>query len=43
LRIDHLWATAPLAAKCVDAWIDKAPRALPRASDHVPVVAEFAI
>ena len=43
LRIDHLWATAPLAAKCVDAWIDKMPRALPRASDHVPVVAEFAI
>lgn len=43
LRIDHLWATTPLAAKCVDAWIDKAPRALPRASDHVPVVAEFAI
>ena len=43
LRIDHLWATAPLAAKCVDSWIDKMPRALPKASDHAPVVAEFAI
>lgn len=43
LRIDHLWATAPLAEKCSDAWIDKAPRALPKPSDHAPVIAEFAI
>jgi exodeoxyribonuclease-3 len=41
LRIDHVWATAPLAARCADAWIDKMPRALPKASDHVPVIAEF--
>lgn len=43
LRIDHLWATAPLARVCVDAWIDKTPRALEKPSDHVPVVAEFSI
>lgn len=43
LRIDHLWATAPLAARCTTTWIDKIPRALPKPSDHVPVVAEFAI
>lgn len=43
LRIDHLWATAPLAAACTDVWIDKIPRALAKPSDHAPVVAEFAI
>jgi exodeoxyribonuclease-3 len=43
LRIDHVWGTAPLAAACVDAWIDKAPRALPKPSDHAPVIAEFEI
>ncbi len=43
LRIDHLWATAPLAEKCADAWIDKTPRALEKPSDHVPVIAEFSI
>ncbi len=42
LRIDHLWVTEPLKAKCTAAWIDKAPRALERPSDHAPVVAEFA-
>jgi exodeoxyribonuclease-3 len=41
LRIDHVWATAPLAAHCVDAWIDRIPRALEKPSDHAPVVAEF--
>lgn len=43
LRIDHLWATRPLAAKCVAAWIDKIPRTLEKPSDHAPVVAEFAV
>jgi exodeoxyribonuclease-3 len=42
LRIDHLWASAPLAPQCIGAWIDKAPRARARPSDHAPVVAEFA-
>lgn len=41
LRIDHLWATPPLAAKSVSCVIDPAPRKLERPSDHAPVVAEF--
>ncbi len=41
LRIDHLWATTPLAAKCVSCVIDTAPRKLERPSDHAPVIAEF--
>ncbi len=41
LRIDHLWATEPLSELCTAVWVDKAPRALPQPSDHVPVVAEF--
>jgi exodeoxyribonuclease-3 len=43
LRIDHLWATAPLAQTCVAASIDIAPRKLERPSDHAPVVAEFEV
>jgi len=43
LRIDHLWATEPLAQQCVGAWIDPAPRKLERPSDHAPVVAEFEV
>jgi exodeoxyribonuclease-3 len=43
LRIDHLWGTAPLAGKCTDAWIDKMPRALPKPSDHAPVIGDFDI
>jgi exodeoxyribonuclease III len=41
LRIDHLWATQPLAESCTGAWIDKIQRAMEKPSDHVPVVAEF--
>ncbi len=43
LRIDHVWASPPLADKCVAAWIDKLPRTWERPSDHTPVVAEFAL
>jgi exodeoxyribonuclease III len=43
LRIDHIWASKPLAEKCVAAWIDKVPRTWERPSDHTPVVAEFAL
>jgi exodeoxyribonuclease III len=43
LRIDHVWATAPLAATCTSARIDVAPRRLERPSDHTPVVADFAV
>jgi exodeoxyribonuclease III len=41
LRIDHIWTSAPLAARCKASWIDKEPRAWERPSDHTPVVAEF--
>jgi len=41
LRIDHIWVSGPLAARCTAAWIDKEPRAWERPSDHTPVVAEF--
>src|SRR5262249_8383785 len=43
LRIDHLWATKSLAAKCTAAWIDKLPRTMEKPSDHAPVIAEFAL
>ncbi|MEY2633592.1 MAG: hypothetical protein RIR00_2246 [Pseudomonadota bacterium] len=42
LRIDHILLSAPLAARCSAAGIDKAPRALERPSDHAPVWAELA-
>jgi len=41
LRIDHIWASPPLAELCTDCWIDKQPRALEKPSDHAPVVADF--
>jgi exodeoxyribonuclease III len=41
LRIDHMWASTSLAAKCEMCTIDKGPRALNLPSDHAPVVAEF--
>jgi exodeoxyribonuclease-3 len=40
-RVDHIWATAPLAERSTAAWIDTAPRLAERPSDHVPVVAVF--
>lgn len=42
IRIDHLWATSVLAARCTSADIDQAPRGWDRPSDHAPVWAEFA-
>ena len=41
LRIDHIWVSAPLAARSKTTWIDKGPRQWERPSDHAPVVAEF--
>jgi len=41
LRIDHLFATRPLAARCRSAAIDRQERKGPKPSDHAPVVAEF--
>ena len=43
LRIDHVWVSPPLADLCLDAWIDKEPRALTKPSDHAPMVAAFDI
>jgi exodeoxyribonuclease-3 len=43
LRIDLILASAPLAEKCVECRIDKAPRKLERPSDHAPVLARFDI
>ncbi len=41
LRIDHIWASPPMAETCTDCWIDKDPRGLEKPSDHAPVLAEF--
>jgi exodeoxyribonuclease-3 len=42
-RIDHVLATNPLAAKCVEAAVDVEPRRAARASDHTFVWADFAL
>jgi len=42
-RIDHIWATAALAAKSTRAWIDVEARKAERPSDHTFVVAEFVV
>lgn len=41
LRIDHILATAPLAAACTACTVDRPMRKLKPPSDHAPVVAEF--
>jgi exodeoxyribonuclease-3 len=41
LRIDHVLATEPLAARLRDVVIDVEPRKSERPSDHAPVVADF--
>lgn len=40
-RIDHIYATPPLTARCVGAHIDKEARLQPKPSDHTFVVADF--
>lgn len=42
-RIDHLWATAPLAQKSTRAWIDMEPRKKEKPSDHTFLTAEFVL
>lgn len=42
-RIDHVWATRPMADSSKNAWIDMAPRLMPKPSDHTFIVAEFDI
>ncbi len=47
LRIDHVYATAELAAKATHAWVDREARKKQhfesKPSDHAPVVAEFEV
>lgn len=43
LRIDHIYATQPLADRCVRAEIDRQERKGPKPSDHAPVIAVFEI
>lgn len=42
-RIDHIYATEVLAARCEACHIDLGPRSWPKPSDHTFVVAEFDI
>lgn len=42
-RVDHIWATRPLAEKCTGAWIDVSARLVERPSDHTFLVAEFSL
>jgi exodeoxyribonuclease-3 len=40
-RVDHVWATEPLAERSVRAWIDVEARKAERPSDHTFLVGEF--
>jgi exodeoxyribonuclease-3 len=40
-RIDHIWATEPLAARSSAAWVDTSLRRQSRPSDHTPIIASF--
>jgi exodeoxyribonuclease-3 len=40
-RVDHIWATGPLAAASTGCWIDVEPRRGERPSDHTFLAAEF--
>ncbi len=40
-RLDHIWATRPLAEACTAAWVDVEQRTKEKPSDHTFVVAEF--
>jgi exodeoxyribonuclease-3 len=42
LRIDYVFATKPVVARCTGARIDVDPRRLDKPSDHTPVVIELA-
>ncbi|HPC82072.1 MAG TPA: exodeoxyribonuclease III [Thermoanaerobaculaceae bacterium] len=41
LRIDHVLATRPLAARCTEVEVDRAERKGDKPSDHAPVLARF--
>ncbi|NIO05089.1 MAG: exodeoxyribonuclease III [Proteobacteria bacterium] len=40
-RVDHIWATDPMARRCRRAWIEVELRGKEKPSDHAPIVAEF--
>lgn len=40
-RIDHIYASADLAGRCLGSYVDRKPRAEHRPSDHTVVVSEF--
>ncbi len=42
-RVDHIWATEPLARRSSRAWIDVAARLAEHPSDHTFLVAEFTL
>ncbi|MBP8646412.1 MAG: exodeoxyribonuclease III [Syntrophobacteraceae bacterium] len=42
-RLDHIWATRPLAENSIDCRVDEEPRTMDRPSDHAPVWAEFRV
>lgn len=42
-RVDHIWATPPLAERSVRAWIDRDARRAEKPSDHTFLVAEFEV
>ncbi len=42
-RVDHILATEPLAARCVDSFIDVEYRLMERPSDHTYLVAVFSL
>ena len=42
MRLDHVYATAPLYERCTEVVHDASPRGEEGASDHIPVLAKFA-
>lgn len=42
-RVDHIWATEPLARRSTRAWIDVEARRAERPSDHTFLIAEFGL
>lgn len=42
-RVDHIWATEPLAEKSIESWIDVDARRADRPSDHTFLAAEFSL
>jgi exodeoxyribonuclease-3 len=41
-RVDHIWATEPMARRCQRSWIDPELRRSEKPSDHAPILVELA-